>query len=140
VFTPAPDELAKTLSYRFEGKTVNAGTFKSRAERLGWRRGSVVDSGAISGYKKLYPTDQIEVFVRVENLGVGFEGYDSEATLQDFFFVKSGSVVTGSYTYDEPRDADDPRLLKLGDVPAIVLSETLGDLGAIVKQRAAEAD
>lgn len=140
VFTPAPDELAKTLSYRFEGKTVNAGTFKSRAERLGWRRGSVVDSGAISGYKKLYPTDQIEVFVRVDNLGVGFDGYDSEATLQDFFFVKSGSVVTGSYTYDEPRDADDPRLLRLGEVPAIVLSETLGDLGAIVKQRAAEAD
>jgi hypothetical protein len=140
VHTPAPDELVKTLSYRFEGKTVNAGTFKSRAERLGWRRGSVVDSGAISGYRKLYPTDQIEVFVRVDNLGVGFDGYDSEATLQDFFFVKSGSVVTGSYTYDEPRDADDPRLLKLGDVPAIVLSETFGDLGAIVKQRAAEAD
>lgn len=140
VYTPTNDELAKTLSYQFEGKTVNAGTFKSRAERLGWRRGSVVDSGAISGYKKLYPTDQIEVFVRVDNLGVGFDGYDSEATLQDFFFVKSGSVVTGSYTYDEPRDADDPRLLKLGDVPAIVLSETFGDLGAIVKQRAAEAD
>jgi Leucine-rich repeat (LRR) protein len=139
VYTPSAEELGKTLSYQFEGKTVNVGTFKSRAERLGWRRGSVVDAGAISGYKKLYPTDKIEVFVRVDNLGVGFDGYESEATLQDFFFVKSGSVVTGSYTYDEPRDADDPRLLKLADVPAIVLSETFGDLGAIVKQRA-EAD
>ncbi|HEU0036182.1 MAG TPA: DUF4132 domain-containing protein [Kofleriaceae bacterium] len=139
VYTPAADELAKTLSFSFEGKTVNAGTFKSRAERLGWRRGSVIDSGAISAYRKRYPSDQIEVFVRVDNLGVGMDAYDSEATLQEFFFVKAGSVVTGSYTYDEPRDATDPRLLKLGEVPAIVLSETFGDLGAIVKQRATEA-
>lgn len=130
------EELTKKLAYSFDGKSVNAGTFKSRAERFGWRRGSVVDGGAVSAYRKNYPTDHIEVFVRVDNLGIGFDAFDSEATVRDLFFVKSGSVVTGSYTYDEPRDDSDSRLIKLGDVPAIILSETIAELKAIVKAKA----
>jgi hypothetical protein len=52
--------------------------------------------------------------------------------------VKSGSVVTGSYTYDEPNAADDPRLIKLSDVPPIIYSETIADLRNITRQKDAE--
>jgi hypothetical protein len=135
VFAVPGDEKQKTLSHQFDDREVNSGTFKSRAERLGWRRGSVVDSGEVSAYRKTYAVDQIEVFVRAEGLSVQSWDFDQNATVRDFFFVKAGSVVTGSYTYDEPRDAADSRLIKFGGVPAIVYSETVGDLQAIVKQK-----
>ncbi len=45
--------------------------------------------------------------------------------------MKSGSVSTGSYVYDEPSDEKDPRLLNFGEVPPVVFSETLGDLAKI---------
>jgi len=135
VFSVAPDERPKKLSFRYEGKSLNAGTFKSRAERLGWRRGSVNDGGSISAYRKVYPTDQIEVFLRLEGIGVGMD-FEAEVTLEDLMFVKAGSVVVGSYTYDEPRDEDDPRLIAFGALPRIVFSETIGDVNAILKTKA----
>ena len=52
--------------------------------------------------------------------------------------VKEGSVVTGSYTYDEP-NAGDARFVPLKDVPPIVYSEALADLRAIT-QSASESD
>jgi hypothetical protein len=128
VFTVGKDLADKKLCYLFENKEVAGSTFKSRAEKRAWRRGSVVDSGEVSAYYKVYPQDQIDVFIRLSNLGVGSWDYDSNCSLKNFFFVKTGAVVTGSYTYDEPRDEDDPRLIALCDVPAIVYSETIGDL------------
>ncbi len=55
-----------------------------------------------------------------------------------FCFVKSGSVSTGSYVYDEPSDEKDPRLLSFGEVPPIVFSESVGDLGRIAGGKEAE--
>jgi hypothetical protein len=49
-------------------------------------------------------------------------------SLGQVFFVTAESVETGSYVYDEPADETDPRCLALGDIPAIVASETLADL------------
>jgi len=40
-------------------------------------------------------------------------------------------VQIGSYVYDEPGDANDPRLVSYGDVPAIAFSEAMGDLARI---------
>ena len=137
LFVVSDSDKEKTLSFTFEDKEVAGATFKSRAERLGWRRGSVVDAGEVSGYKKAYPRAKIDVFVRTANLSVQLD-FDSTATLKDFFFVKSGSVVTGSYTYDEPRAEDDPRLIKFSDVPPIVYSETVSDLKNITRTKDAE--
>jgi hypothetical protein len=65
----------------------------------------------------------------------------TEISLGNVFFVRAGSVKTGSYTYDEPRDENDGRLLRFGDVPPIVYSEVLGDLQKISgKNKATEAD
>lgn len=133
VFLPKEDDRTKTISFEFENKELEGLTFKSRAERLGWRRGSVVDGGAVSAYRKLFERHQIEAFIGTENLGV--QSYDGgEVTLEQLFFVKAGSVVTGSYTYDEPRSQDDQRLIKLGDLPAIVYSETIADLHAVTRE------
>ena len=79
----------------------------------------------------------VEAFIGTANLGVtSFDG--GEVTLEELFFVKAGSVVTGSYTYDEPRDDADPRLIKLGDVPAIVYSETIADLRYVTREPEAQ--
>ena len=56
---------------------------------------------------------------------------NSEIKLENAFFAKAGSVKIGSYTYDEPSDEKDPRLLRFADVPPIVYSEVLGDLQKI---------
>ena len=61
---------------------------------------------------------------------IGIDMY-SGIKLGRFCFVKSGSVSSGSYVYDEPRDERDPRLLSFAEVPPIVFSETLGDLARI---------
>ncbi len=125
VSRPNATEAAAAMSYRFEGKSVAADVFKSRASQMGWRRGSVVDSGAVSAYYKYFPAEDIDVFLTVGNLGVGPS--DEEAELGRLFFVPLGSVVTGSYIYDEPQNEEDERLVAPRDVPPIVFSEAVGN-------------
>ena len=137
VFAVDAKDCERTLCFAFEDRRLNALTFKGRAERRGWRRGSVIDSGEVSAYRKEWPHHSLESFLRLEGMGVSAD-FESDTTLKDFFFVRTGSIVTGSYTYDEPRDKTDPRLLKLGDVPPIVYSETLADLHFIADKKAAE--
>jgi hypothetical protein len=134
VYTVAEDEKEKTISYMFEDTTLNSATFKSRAEKLGWRRGSVVDAGEVSSYRKSYDDKLLEVFVKTEGMGVQLD-FDSQVTLGEFYFIKQGSIVTGSYTYDEPRDEKDERLIKFADVPKIIYSETINDLKKITKKK-----
>jgi Leucine-rich repeat (LRR) protein len=139
LFAPNADDRTRTRSFEFEDKELEGLTFKSRAERLGWRRGSVVDAGEVSAYRKLFERQQIEAFIGTANLGVRAEE-GNEVTLEELFFVKAGAVVTGSYTYDEPRDDADARLIKLGDVPPIVYSETIADLRHVTREKAPDAD
>ena len=109
------------------GTNVNGMTFKGRADRLAWTRGSVCDGGSITAYYKSFPGAEVDAFLRLDGLSMGIEMYD-EIELEEAFFVPSGSVKTGSYLYDEPVDDSDDRLLSLGDIPPIVYSEVLGDL------------
>jgi hypothetical protein len=74
------------------------------------------------------------VFVKTEGMGVQLD-FDSQVTLGEFYFIKQGSIVTGSYTYDEPRDEKDERLIKFADVPKIIYSETINDLKKITKKK-----
>jgi hypothetical protein len=134
VYIVADEEKEKTISYMFEDTTLNGLTFKSRAERLGWRRGSVVDSGEVSSYRKLYDEKHLEVFIKTKGLGVQSD-IDNEVTLGEYYFVKLGSIVTGSYTYDEPRNEKDERLIKFVEVPKIIYSETINDLKKITRKK-----
>jgi hypothetical protein len=40
-------------------------------------------------------------------------------------------VKVGSYTYDEPGNAEDERVMALGEAPPIVFSEVMGNLKKI---------
>jgi predicted DNA-binding WGR domain protein/Leucine-rich repeat (LRR) protein len=133
VFYVNSENKTKTSSFMFESASLYGLTFKSRAEKLGWRRGSVVDAGEVSSYRKAFENKEVETFIRLEGLGV--QSYEENVTIGELFFVKTGSVVTGSYTYDEPRNEQDPRLIKLGDIPKIVYSETISDLQKITKAK-----
>lgn len=106
---------------------LNAMTFKGRAERLGWTRGSVCDAGCINYYVKTFPGAGVDVFVETEGMYVGIDMY-TDIKLGKNFFVNHGSVQIGSYIYDEPSDPNDPRLLSYAEVPAIAFSESMGDL------------
>lgn len=117
-----------------EGKKLNVGTFKSRAEKRGWTRGSVVDAGGISSYYKLYPGAGIEAIIPTNNFWVGIDPMD-QIELEPAYFATADTVERGSYTYDEPAP-DDPRVLRFDQVPPVVFSETLADLKAITESKA----
>jgi hypothetical protein len=113
-----------------KGGKVSAGTFRSRSEKRGWTRGSVIDAGGISSYYKLYPGAGVEVVLPTDNFYVGIDPMET-VELGAAYFAKAGSVERGSYTYDEPAP-DDPRVLRFDQVPAVVWSETMSDLKAIL--------
>ncbi len=121
------EEAATKFGKQIAGTALNAMTFRSRAEKLGWSRGSVCDGGGVTSYRKIFTGAGVEAFLALEGMYVGI-GMDESITLGDVFFVKSGSVQVGSYTYDEPSKDDDPRLIAFGDVPAVPFSEVMGDL------------
>ncbi|MES2921131.1 MAG: DUF4132 domain-containing protein [Verrucomicrobiota bacterium] len=109
---------------------LSAGTFRSRAEKRGWTRGSVIDGGGISSYHKLYPGAGVEVVLPTENFWVGCDPMEA-IELRAAYFVKAESVERGSYVYNEP-GPEDPRVMRFDAVPAVVWSETISDLKAIV--------
>jgi hypothetical protein len=127
------------MSLQHKGTELNGMTFKGRAERLGWQRGSVCDGGGISSYRKCYPGAGADAILEVDGMYIGI-GMEDSIKLGRFSFVKSGSVTFGSYTYDEPSDDKDARLIAFGDVPPIVFSETLGDLTKIAGAKQAEEE
>jgi hypothetical protein len=128
-----PEESAVGFYRAVENTKLNAMTFKGRAERLGWHRGSVCDGGGIPAYVKSFPAGQVDAILMLEGFFIGAGMYD-EVTLGTTCFVKSGSVQFGSYIYDEPSKEDDQRVVPLGQVPAIPFSETLADLRRIAEK------
>ncbi len=130
VVTVKPEQKATKLGNEIAETEINAMTFKGRAERLGWARGSVCDAGCINFYTKGFPTADVDVFVGTEGMYVGIDMY-TNIKLGKVFFTKQGSVQIGSYVYDEPGDEGDPRLMSYGEVHAIAFSETMGDLTRI---------
>lgn len=118
---------------------LNGMTFKGRAERLGWSRGSVCDAGCVNHYFKSFPAVGADAFVETEGMYVGIDMY-TDIKLGKVFFVKHGTVQIGSYLYDEPADAEDGRLLSYGEVPLIAFSEAMGDLSKIAGKSATSTE
>jgi hypothetical protein len=138
VVSPKAEERGLKVCKSLAGTKVNALTFRGRAEKLGWVRGSICDGGGVTSYVKSFPLAGVDVFAEIEGLYIGI-GMDEQITLENVYFVRANSVRTGSYVYDEPRGEGDPRLLTFGEVPPIVYSEAMGDLGRIAPPKAAAA-
>jgi hypothetical protein len=124
------DQRGLRMSRDFRGTSLNALTFRSRAEKRGWSRGSVTDAGGVDAYRKVFPGAGVEAFLGLDGMNVVSDMNDTTA-LQDFYFVRGGSVKVGSYVYDTPGDESDERLIAFGDVPPVVFSEVMGDLARI---------
>lgn len=120
----------KEISFT-KGKTVSYGTFRSRMERLGWIRGSVIDAGGISSYYKDFPGAGVEIFLYLEECWVGMDPMDT-VRLECALFAKGETIKRGSYEYDEPNNQDDPRVLSFGKIPPVVYSEVISDLKTII--------
>jgi hypothetical protein len=116
-----------------EGQEISYATFRSRAEKRGWVRGSVVDAGGISSYYKLFPGAGVEVSLDTGDMYVGMDPMET-LTLGTTRFCTAGSIQRGSYVYDEPTE-NDPRILTFGQVPPVVYSETVSDLKAIIARK-----
>jgi HEAT repeat protein len=135
---PFPQLLRPVHSCRTEDRTgkmigtvsgteLNAMTFRGRSEKLGWVRSSVCDAGGVGAYRKVFSGTGVDAFLQLEGMYVGITMHDS-ITLGDVYFVTSGSVKVGSYTYDEPSDGNDPRVIALGQGPPVAYSEVMADL------------
>jgi Domain of unknown function (DUF4132) len=125
------------MSPELSGTSLNALTFRGRAEKLGWVRGSVTNAGHVDSYRKVFPAAGVEAFIDLNGLFVSL-GMDQSVDLGEFYFVQEGSVSVGSYCYDNPSNAGDARLIAFGAVPPVVYSEVVGDLKRIAGQ--AEGD
>ncbi len=134
VYTPSKQEQKQTILHNFEDKSIHSTVFKSFMEKRAWRRGSVQDGGWVDTYRKAFPNEGIEVFIRLNEMSVQIWDYDEKAILQELFFTKLGSIETGSYVYDSYKDENDPRLIKIKDVPTLIYSETMYDLNALLKK------
>ena len=139
VVYPAADEIDVKFSSKFAGTDLNGLTFKGRAERLGWHRGSVIDGGGIAFYCKSFPGAGADALLSLDGMYIGIDMYTS-IKLERLCFVKTGSVKFASYVYDEPADAQDERLIPFGQVPPIVFSETLGDLEKIAGKKSNDGE
>jgi hypothetical protein len=133
----AEESNAKVLTFT-KGVKLNALTFKGRADRFGWRRGSVADAGSVSSFYKSFPASNVEAVLALEQFYVA-ASVDDEADLGEAFFVTLGTVRRGSYEYDDPQGESDPRVLPMHQVPPIVFSEAVAELRAITG-KAAEAE
>src|SRR5262249_29554146 len=118
------------MSRELSGTSLNALTFRGRAEKLGWARGSVTDGGGIDFYLKVFPGAGVEAFLGLGGMYIGI-GMDDSIQLGDYYFVNGGTVRVGSYVYDNPSDDGDARLIAFGAVPPVVFSEVMGDLKRI---------
>lgn len=129
------ENLQNTLiSDRFNNRKVDARSAVGYFEKLGWKRGSVVDAGMVSAYCKSFEDAGIDALIETEGIFMGYYDYD-DCHLGRLYFVKTGSVQFGSYTYDEPRDEKDTRLIAFKDVPVIIYSEVIGDLEKIAPKQ-----
>lgn len=138
VILPGSSDRLRKFYDEIDGTQLGAFTFRGRAERLGWVRGSVCDAGCITAYYKPFPGAGADAFLFVEEMWVGMTMEDQMRTGRAFF-VKHDSVEIGSYIYDEPNDEKDERLLAFGDVPPLVYSEVISELGRIAGKNLAPA-
>lgn len=121
------DESKRKQLNRFVGKKTKVTRFKSRMEKAGWRRGAVMDAGAVENYFMELKTAKMDASLALENMGVVIEDYEEEVTLEELVFVAHESGRTGAYGTYWYREHDDD-LVMLSEVPSILMSEVLADI------------
>jgi Domain of unknown function (DUF4132) len=115
------------MSDAYEGVEVGGYTFLSRMDKTGWVKGSIGDgAGILSYYKAFTEVGLVAIIMQTGSLSIGY--YDGNAKIGKVMFVREEGIRFGNYIYDEPTKMNDPRLVRLGDVPPIVYSEVMADM------------
>ncbi len=84
--------------------------------------------GSVASYYKPLLSVDIDVFMNIYGFSVDGYEYDDGVTVESVYFVKHGAVSTGNYSYDEPYDEEDKRLMPFEKVPPIIYSEVMMEI------------
>jgi hypothetical protein len=124
----AGEEKAKTLT-RFQGTSIPGLSLLGRVERTGWKRGALEDHGDFHDHSKHFPGAAVTAVIEYEP-GL-FAGSLASAEPQRITACRffAGTAVPGWRERET-------RSLPLGAVDAVVLSEVLLDLHALVSRAA----
>jgi hypothetical protein len=104
----------------FRGHTLQAFALRNRALKLGWTRGPAEDGGWFHLYLKRFPT--LGLVARLEFTGNGLPEENRTVALIGLSFVRELPEHQSHHT---------ALPVVLGDVPAVLLSETWHDLRSI---------
>ena len=110
---------------RFRGVKLPAPTLVFTLEKLGWVRGQAMDGGCFDEHSKQFPGGDVTAVVGYEgSVGMGFIDPNELLTIQNVQFV-SGMRPPSGYGWDKEK------VLKLGDVPPVVMSEVIADVTSL---------
>jgi hypothetical protein len=125
-----PDELRQDVTYeRLRGATLNGFSFRGKAERSGWTRGPVGDDAMVLSYRKRFAPRGIDAFVTLDGLPI-YADPTATVTIQQVLFLPTDT---------KPEEFHAKRL-RLGELSAMVFSETVGDLVRITGRTEGEGD
>ena len=109
----------------FGGKLLNGAALSGKMLGLGWYRGSVEDAGFYYTFYREDASLNMGVELRFSGCSVGYEFENTEVTVYEAVFYRSGTVTRGSYCYDTPKDEN---TFALADVPPRYYSEIVYQL------------
>ena len=109
----------------FGGKLLNGAALSGKMLGLGWYRGSVEDAGFYYTFYREDASLHMGVELRFSGCSVGYEYENTEVTVYEAVFYRSGTVTRGSYCYDTPKDEN---TFALADVPPRYYSEIVYQL------------
>ncbi|MBS0206199.1 MAG: DUF4132 domain-containing protein [Planctomycetes bacterium] len=119
------EETADNLD-RFKGMKLVAPTLVFGLEKLGWIRGVGMDAGCFDEHSKQFPAADVTAVVQYDgNVGMGWIDPDEILEVSGCQFVRGMRAPSG-YGFGK-----DDRVLKLGDVDPIVVSEVIADLNEL---------
>jgi predicted DNA-binding WGR domain protein len=121
----APERKTDNLN-RFKGMNLVAPTLVFGLEKLGWSRGIGLDAGCFDEHSKQFPAAQVTAVVQYEgNVGMGWISPDEMLKVSGCQFVKGLRAPSG-YGFEKS-----DKILKLGDVDPVVMSEVIADLNEL---------
>lgn len=125
ILRPTSEECEQAAWEKYQGFVINGLTMKGRYQKAGWQHGSLEDHGDYSAIWKAFPRADIEAYLQITTMWIGTPGWDDVALVR-LLFLKDERISHGiPFSYLQK---DDPRILKLGDVPPLVFSEAAGDV------------
>jgi hypothetical protein len=130
VYALEAGEGQQTELKRFEGQKLVAPTLVFTLEKLGWVRGMAMDGGCFDEHSKQFrAADVTAVIDYVGTVGMGYIDPNEVLKLRSVHFC-SGMRPPSGYGWGSK-----DRILKLDQVPPIVISEVLADL-QVLKSKA----